>query len=265
MNISKLIAKGSNESSPSPTHPYSSHLVTLKEAPASTRSAAESPSLCRTILDAHSMDILACASDRFLDLAVALRLETISARDLASLLAKSDRLGFKETATIEDYAVDTPVNEAHGVAQPLPRLKTILSTLGLDHGESSPWPQAYPVDVSREPKRLNTNEHEPLRVYGPIRTSVHRARPRPAPYEKKGGNNIKQRGGAVKVQRQRVKDAVPRPGNVGKSPRIQRGPTPSSDVKQSQGISNEVIVIADTEPESSGDDKQLGQRFTPLE
>lgn len=51
------------------------------------------------------------------------------------------------------------------------------------------------------------------------------------------------------------KDAVPRPGDVGKRPRIQRGPTPSSDVKQSLRISAqriELIVIADTEPESSG-------------
>jgi hypothetical protein len=56
-----------------------------------------------------------------------------------------------------------------------------------------------------------------------------------------------------------VKDAVPRPDNTGKRLHIQRGPHhPSSDGKQSQGISAqriELIVIADTEPDSSEDDK----------
>jgi hypothetical protein len=55
-----------------------------------------------------------------------------------------------------------------------------------------------------------------------------------------------------------VKDPVPRPSTVVKRPHIQLGPAPSSVAKQSRGISAqriELVIITDTEPESSEDDK----------
>ena len=202
MNISKPTALSSYESSSNLTHPSSSNAVTLQEAPGSTGSAADSQCLWRTILDAHSTEILACASDRFLDLATALRLETINARDLVSLLAKSERLGYKEMDTIEDDAVDAQVNEAHDGAQPRPRLNAIpASTVGRGRGDSSPPPQPSPVDISREPKRLKTNEHESLRKISPPRTRAYPARPGPVPLEKQGRNSVKRRSGAVKMQK----------------------------------------------------------------
>jgi hypothetical protein len=77
-------------------------------------------------------------------------------------------LGYKETDAIEDDAVDTLVNEAHDGAQPQPRLNAIpATTVGRGRGDCSPSPQPSPVDVSREPKRLKTNEHESLRIISP--------------------------------------------------------------------------------------------------
>ena len=44
---------------------------------------------------------------------MALRLETISARDLVHLLAKAGRLGYKETDVVEDDAGDPLVHEVY--------------------------------------------------------------------------------------------------------------------------------------------------------
>jgi hypothetical protein len=55
--------------------------------------------------DTHGKEILECVSEPFLDLATALRLETINARDLVSLLAKAGRLGYRDTNIIEDRVV----------------------------------------------------------------------------------------------------------------------------------------------------------------
>jgi hypothetical protein len=239
MNISKPTALGFYESSPSLTHPSSID---------TTGSAEDSPCLWRTILDTHATGILSRASDRFLDLAMALRLERINARDLVSLLAKSGRLVDKETDTIELDAVDTLVDEEHDSTQPQRHLNAIpASTVGRGRGDSSPSPQSSPVNVSREPKRLKTNEHRPLRVNAPPSTRVHPVRPGPVPLKKQGRNGVKRGSGAVKMQKQRlssaivhgdfgpghgtkatpvtgVKDAVPRLGIAVKKPHVQRDP-----------------------------------------
>jgi hypothetical protein len=98
---------------------------------------------------------------------------------------------------------------------------------------------------------------------------------------------VKRRRGGTKIQKQRftsatvdgnsrpgpstkigpvlgVKDPVPRSGNPVRRPHIQRGvgPVPSSDAKQSQGVSAqhvELIVIIDTESESSEDDENQAE------
>ena len=113
MNISKPTALSSYESSCGLTRPSSSDAVTSKDAPAVIESAANDLSLWRTILNTHGKEILECASNQFLDLAMALRLETISARDLVHLLAKARRLGYREMDVVEDDAGDLLVHEVH--------------------------------------------------------------------------------------------------------------------------------------------------------
>jgi hypothetical protein len=133
--------------------------------------------------------------------------------------------------------------------------------------DSSPPPQPSPVDVSREPKRLKTNKHKPL----PVRSG-------PVALEKQGKHSVNRRSGAVKMQNRltstiihrdfrsgpstkiaallRVKDAAPRPVNAVKRPHIHCSRAPSSNTKQTWGISAlriELVIITDTEPESSED------------
>jgi hypothetical protein len=56
----------------------------------------------RSILESYGKEILESASEQFLDLAVEVRLQTISARELVKLLAKANRLRYKETDTVDD-------------------------------------------------------------------------------------------------------------------------------------------------------------------
>ena len=49
----------------------------------------------RAILESYGKEILESASEQFLDLAVEVRLQTISARELVKLLAKANSLGIK--------------------------------------------------------------------------------------------------------------------------------------------------------------------------
>ena len=113
MNISTPTALGFYQTSSNSTHPSSSEAINSKDAPAVIESTANDLSLWRTILNIHGKEILECATNQFLDLAMVLRLETISARDLVHLLAKAGRLGYRETDVIEDDAGDPLVHEVH--------------------------------------------------------------------------------------------------------------------------------------------------------
>jgi hypothetical protein len=62
-------------------------------APSIGKAATGSP-LVRTILESYGKEILESASEQFLNLAVEVRLQTISARELVKLLAKANRLGY---------------------------------------------------------------------------------------------------------------------------------------------------------------------------
>ena len=84
-----------------------------KDAAPSIKSAANGPSLLPSILDVHGREILERASDQFLDVAMALRLETINARDLVNLLDKAGRLGYSETDVDDDGEAVRPVDEVH--------------------------------------------------------------------------------------------------------------------------------------------------------
>jgi hypothetical protein len=83
----------------------------------------------RAILESYGKEILESASDQFLDLAIGVRLQTISARELVKLLAKAKRLGYQETDIIDDEDGVRYVQEANagspsepnGIETPKPR------------------------------------------------------------------------------------------------------------------------------------------------
>jgi hypothetical protein len=281
MNISQPATLSSIDTSSRLTYPSSDSLIPKDVAPP-IGSAANGSYLWRSILDTHGKEILKCASHQFLDLATALRLETINARDLVSLLAKAGRLGYRETDVVEDETVDPLTYEADGLsasfASTLPGERTDQG-----HGESTASPQPPPVESPREPKRRKTDERGSLGENGPSNTKAHPSRPGRAPLEKQGSNNAKRRKGGVRMREQRLRPAMdsgksgPGPGtkvgivlqaeasalrasNILKRPHIRRGvlPVSSSDTKQSEGVSAQpvdFVVISDSEPESSEDGK----------
>ena len=65
--------------------------------------------LWRTILDAHGREILDCASDQFLDLALSRRLKTIKARELVCLLVRAERLRYSEIDVVNYDKTACPV------------------------------------------------------------------------------------------------------------------------------------------------------------
>jgi hypothetical protein len=111
-------------------------------------------------------------------------------------------------------------------------------------------PQPSPVDTSRERKR---------------RTRPHPARSRSTSLETQAGNDVKRRKSGVGMREQRL-TASGNPGREPPAPRPIKRPhirhdvhaISSCDVNHSQRIPAqriELVVITDTEPESSEDDK----------
>ena len=93
----------------SPSSTRSSSLATAKGGAHLPRIVDHSSCLWRTILDAHGREILDCASDQFLDLALSRRLKTIEARELVSLLARAERLGYIEMDVVDHDETACPV------------------------------------------------------------------------------------------------------------------------------------------------------------
>jgi hypothetical protein len=84
----------------------SSDAVISEDAVPSIGKASNGSSLVHSILQAYSKEILEYASDQFLDLAVAIRLKTIGARELVGLLAEA------EADIIDDEDYDDQVKAA---------------------------------------------------------------------------------------------------------------------------------------------------------
>jgi hypothetical protein len=119
MNISKPAALSPIDTSSGLTKPSSSDTIILKDGTPPIGSSTNGLSLWRSILDTHGREILECASNQFLDLAVVLRLETTGASDLGILLAKAGRLGHGPTDVIEGDVVDPLVHELNEGTQPV--------------------------------------------------------------------------------------------------------------------------------------------------
>ena len=171
-------------------HPSSSDTIILKDAAPPIGSAANGSSLWHSILNTYGKEILKFASHEFLDLSTALRLETINAKDLDSLLAKAGRLGHRDISIIEHNKVDSLIQQVDDGTQPsrsghfsptLPRTRT-----GQGRSDSTAARRPSPAEASRGPKRRKTSlPHARAR---PTRLA-------PAPLEKKGTNNAKLRRG----------------------------------------------------------------------
>jgi hypothetical protein len=220
-------------------------------------------SLWRTILDAHGRQILEYASDQFLDLAMARRLETIKAGDLVSMLAKADRLGHSEVDVVDDDETVRPVHESPGIA--LSRVNAISTStppgdmVSQSGSDSTDSPRPSAIEGPRGPKRLKTNIHGSLLVKGPCRTSNgYAVRPGPAPLSRQGSCGAETspraagkpgRGSPVLPSGNVLKRQSMWPGVRTKCRPETHGAPPQT--RQRQGISAHyigVVVISDSEP-----------------
>lgn len=149
--------------SPSSANP--SRAAVFKGAASSTE-RAEDLSLWRQILDTHGSQILSYASSEFLDLAVALRLQTIRSRDLVNVLAKAGRLGFSEKDVISDSETDEQTVQAVNETQGRARSRHATGTLTpltppserVGKGDSDPADLFPASPVDRRPKRLKARK-----------------------------------------------------------------------------------------------------------
>ena len=252
-------------------HAPSSKTIIPNGAVPPVGTAANCRSLWRSILDTHGKDILQCASDQFLDLATALRLESINAKDLASLLAKAGRLGYRGTNIVEDNAVDCLAHEADEGTQPSldNHSASKVPDVERDQGSDSTTSEPSPAEASSGLKRRKKNEDSSLSLKRLRRTRVHPTRPS---LEKPQGNNVRQRSMRMQDQTHRSDVASgksnaeppvlqadaphPRSSTAVKRPRFQHGVRPVA--KQSQGTLAQridFVIISDTERESSAEDK----------
>jgi len=90
-----------------------------------------------------------------------LRFKTISARDLVNLLAKAERLGYRETDVADDEGTVHPVQGAHErVRSRLDALGTptvLGERIGQAYSDSAASPQPSIVEESRETKTSEDN------------------------------------------------------------------------------------------------------------
>jgi hypothetical protein len=223
--------------------------------------AANERSLWRSILDTHGEEILKCASDQFLDLATALRLESINTRDLVGSLAKAGRLAYKSTNVVDGNAVDCLQHRADEGTQtclvtlPPSKVPDVERDLGSDSSASEP----SPADASHGSKRRKKNDDGVLSYKGLRRARLHPRRPGPATLEKRNGNNMRQRecmrmrGQTHTSDMASGKSGVEPPTDVGAVLQA-KAPCPrSSTAMKSRHV--DFVVISDTEQETSGDDK----------
>ena len=134
-------------------------IISKDTAPSIGKASTGSPLLC-AILESYGKEILESASDQFLDLAVRVRLQTISARELVKLLAEAKRLGYQETDIIDDEDGACPVQEANagspskpnGIETPKPRAAIASQRRPLSTASTQP----PLLEESRPPNCTNT-------------------------------------------------------------------------------------------------------------
>ena len=258
-------------------------------APSIGKAATGSP-LVRAILESYSKEILESASEQFLDLAVEVRLQTVSASQLVKLLAKANRLGYQETDIVDDENGARPVQGGNANSRSKPDAtrtpKPPTAIAGQCRPHSTAPSQPLSLEKSRAPNRTNTAQvlrDEPLSV------DAHPSAPdaqSAIPSGKEGGHSIQSIQGVAGVQDEvstagtagkqgqreclRTGSAahVPRSRNVLKRTRAQdmgggvQSQRPRKLVRASAGKPSlsisaqplELVVISDSEPEPEDDD-----------
>lgn len=257
----------------------------------SVGTAATGSLLVRTILEAYGKEILESASEQFLDLAVEVRLQTISARQLVKLLANANRLGYQETDIVDDENGARPVQGGNANSRSKPDAtrtpKPPTAIAGQCRPHSTTPSQPLSLEKSRAPNRTNTAQalrDKPLSVDAHLNAPDAQSA---APSGKEGGYSIKSIQGVAGVQDEVSTAAgtagkrgqrecltagsaahVPRSRNVLKRTRAQdmgggvQSQRPRKLVRASAGKSSlsisaqplELVVISDSEPEPEDDD-----------
>jgi hypothetical protein len=283
-----MVSSAPSSIAPDPSSHATSDAVT---AP-SIGNAATGSLLVRSILESYGKEILESASEQFLDLAVEVRLQTISARELVKLLAKANRLGYEETDTVDDENGAPPVQGGNANSRSKPDAIGTPKPPGAIAGQCRAHSTAPSQPLSLENPRApnHTNTAEALRD-GPLPANAHLNAQRAAPSGKERGFSIQRiqrvtvvqdeastAAGTARKQRQgefsgtgsgpRVAARVARPPNVLKRGRAQdlggevQSQRPRKLVRASAGKLSlsipaqplELVVISDSEPEPEGND-----------
>merc|ERR1712000_802142 len=172
-------------------------------APSIGKAATGSP-LVRAILESYGKEILESASEQFLDLAVEVRLQTISARQLVKLLANANRLGYQETDIVDDENGARPVQGGNANSRSKPDAtrtpKPPTAIAGQCRPHSTTPSQPLSLEKSRAPNRTNTAQalrDKPLSVDAHLNAPDAQSA---APSGKEGGYSIKSIQGVAGVQ-----------------------------------------------------------------
>jgi hypothetical protein len=181
MNIATPAAQSSVSHSSTSTLSHSpSDAVIPKDAALSIGNALNGSSLVHSILEAYGKEILEFASDQFLDLAIAMRLKTINARELVGLLAKAERLGYSKADIIDGEDNVCPVQVAcEGSGSRLDSIGTSKPSATIDlqcHPISKASSQSPSLEKSQAPERTNTAY---VRQGGPLSMNEHLNSPDP--------------------------------------------------------------------------------------
>jgi hypothetical protein len=166
-------------------------------APLIGKAATGSPLVC-AILETYGKEILESASEQFLDLAVEIRLQTISAIELVKLLTKANRLGYQETDIVDHENSTRPVQGGNANSRSKPDAIGTPKLPGAIAGQRRPTSsQPLSLEKSRTPKRTNTAQ---VLRDEPLSASAHLNAQRAAPSGKEGGYSVQIMQGVAGIQ-----------------------------------------------------------------
>jgi hypothetical protein len=242
MKIATPAAQSSvDHSSTSTLSHSSSDAVISEDAVPSIGKASSGSSLVRSILQAHGKEILEFASDQFLDLAVAIRLKTIGARELVGLLAEAERLGYGKADIIDDNDYDGQVQVAcESPRSSLDAIRTSKPPATIDvqcHSVSTAPSQPSSLEELRAPKRTSTarvREGESLAMNQHVNTpDTHGS----AALEKEHSCSVQSIQGVISM-RNRIQTIAGSAGRQGqrKCSRVGSGPQVAAHVTKSSNI-----------------------------
>ena len=163
-------------------------------------------SLVRAILETYGKEILESASEQFLDLALEVRLQTISTRDLVKLLAQANRLGYQETDTVDDEDGASPAQGGNANARSKPDAIGTQKSPGAIAGQImrpiicvhfATSSQPLSLEKTRAPNHTNTAQ---ILRDGPFSANTHLNAQKVALPAKEGGYSIQNIQGVAGIQ-----------------------------------------------------------------